>query len=934
MSTSDGFILGKVKVVDHGSDGQRFNIVILGDGYLASEQIKYKQDVDNFITTLRATAPFDTLWCGINIHRVDVVSNESGTDDPATCSDGSTGSGASPRTYFDSMMCGDGNARRLLVCDNALAQTTAQTQVPQVHVTMVIVNTPLYGGAGGSVATFSTDPRAAEIAIHELGHTAFGFADEYEYYLGCSSGETDRNTHPSSEPAEANVTINTNRATLKWAASLSSTTDPLPTTSNANCAQCDTQANPHAANYVGLFEGAHYYHCGAYRPQFDCRMRALNNPFCAVCQQVIQNTLAPFQPVEAISLATPSISFTNISEGVGGAGVTTWRAIRFDVTTCRSLTFRVTAGPTGGFGTPLGLVDTVTAIDANPVANALLWLSYTSTSAGASASGSVTVHNDETGQDWMIPINANTVARPKTAISLVLDHSGSMAEDAGNGQVKVAKLREAGTIFISAMLQGDGLSIVRFDDTAQILMPVTDVGPPTIGSGRATAIGVISGNGLDPAGNTSIGAAVQNGKSALDAAQALGTPHYDVTAMLVLTDGMENTAPMLADVSSSITANTFAVGLGIPENISVAALNVLTQGHNGYLLVTGALTSDQAARLNKYFLQVLAGITNANVVLDPAGVLAPGTVQRIPFSMSEADYGLDVFVLCEKPWLLQFALETPDGTIISPITGGNVQHVIVNNLSYYRLGLPAIPAQPAGTHGGTWNVLLAMSGYRAFTDTQAVIVSGRPTVRYEVIVHTYTNLQFRAYLQQHAYTPGSVVSMQATLREYDQPVERRASCWADVTRPDNSNFTLFMTEEEPGYFEGSFVAPLPGLYTARMRATGTSFYGDTFTREQTLSAVIVLGRAGDPLGHPDGSGDDAGIDLGTRFWCEWLICALRGGMVSDQLIRQWRALGFDLAVLLRCLEQACKNHKCVGMKATDFTEIIQRIKSLLNGGTP
>ena len=60
--------------------------------------------------------------------------------------------------------------------------------------------------------------------------------------------------------------------------------------------------------------------------------------------------------------------------------------------------------------------------------------------------------------------------------------------------------------------------------------------------------------------------------------------------MLVLTDGEENTPPMLADVSSSITSNTFAVGLGQPENISTVALNTLTQNHNGYLLVTGTIT--------------------------------------------------------------------------------------------------------------------------------------------------------------------------------------------------------------------------------------------------------------------------------------------------------------------------------------------------------
>jgi hypothetical protein len=61
-----------------------------------------------------------------------------------------------------------------------------------------------------------------------------------------------------------------------------------------------------------------------------------------------------------------------------------------------------------------------------PVAQARIWLSYTSTTAGSSSNGSVTVHCDETGQDFVINIVANTVARPKSAVAMVLAHSGSM----------------------------------------------------------------------------------------------------------------------------------------------------------------------------------------------------------------------------------------------------------------------------------------------------------------------------------------------------------------------------------------------------------------------------------------------------------------------------------------------------------------------------
>jgi hypothetical protein len=248
------------------------------------------------VAALHATAPFGALWCGINIHRVDVVSTDSGADDPAGCGDGSAGTGATPKTYFDSTFCSGGAIRRLLTCDSASARNVALSAVPEGHMTMVIVNSAQYGGSGGTVATFSTHPNATEIALHEMGHTAFGFADEYEYYAGCGTGETGHDQYAGGEPVEPNVTANTNRNTIKWRSVLSSPVDALPTTMNANCAQCDPQPNPKSASYVGAYTGARYHHCGAFRPSYNCRMRALNNPFCAVCQQAIRDTLTPFLP--------------------------------------------------------------------------------------------------------------------------------------------------------------------------------------------------------------------------------------------------------------------------------------------------------------------------------------------------------------------------------------------------------------------------------------------------------------------------------------------------------------------------------------------------------------------------------------------------------------------------------------------------------------
>jgi hypothetical protein len=197
----------------------------------------------------------------------------------------------------------------LLTVDETTVLDTVGAQVPEWNTVLVVVNSTVYGGSGGAVGP-SRSTRAAEIALHELGHTAFGLADEYEYFRGCASGETDRNKHPAVEPAEVNVTINTDRATLKWGHLVAATT-PIPTTSNADCTQCDPQASPVSAGTVGLFEGAHYYHCGAFRPEFNCRMRALGNPFCAVCQERIRAILGPYLTLTITWSAPENISVKN-----------------------------------------------------------------------------------------------------------------------------------------------------------------------------------------------------------------------------------------------------------------------------------------------------------------------------------------------------------------------------------------------------------------------------------------------------------------------------------------------------------------------------------------------------------------------------------------------------------------------------------------------
>jgi hypothetical protein len=147
VTAADGTLVGTTKIVDHGSPAQCWNLVILGDGYQASELHIYAAQVDVIVNYMQAAVPFGDYWPAINVFRVDVASTDSGADDPLTCADGTWGSGATPATYFDSSLCANGATRRHLTGDTNAALAIAASQVPQVHARLVLVNAALFGGA-------------------------------------------------------------------------------------------------------------------------------------------------------------------------------------------------------------------------------------------------------------------------------------------------------------------------------------------------------------------------------------------------------------------------------------------------------------------------------------------------------------------------------------------------------------------------------------------------------------------------------------------------------------------------------------------------------------------------------------------------------------------------------------------------------------------
>ena len=246
-------------LVDNGPPSNRVDVVFVGDGYTQANLTAgvYDQHIQSYVsymfgpgTTLND--PFDRYAEFFNVHKINVVSAQSGADKPSQ--------GIFVNTALDAAY-GSAGLDRLLTINNGKANTVRNQNLSGTGITadmqLAVVNDTKYGGAGGSWAVFAGGSGSAqEIALHELGHSFSNLADEYSDLGGAYVG---------GEPSEPNATKNA--AGAKW----------------SRWAGFD---DPRGANLdVGVYEGAKRYPMGIYRPSSNSKMRSLGQPFDAVSRE-------------------------------------------------------------------------------------------------------------------------------------------------------------------------------------------------------------------------------------------------------------------------------------------------------------------------------------------------------------------------------------------------------------------------------------------------------------------------------------------------------------------------------------------------------------------------------------------------------------------------------------------------------------------------
>src|SRR5262249_15960518 len=82
MGASDGTVQGLTQLLDNGPASQRCNIVLVAEGFQASELSDFADACDSFVTVLKAENWYPVLGKAINVYRLDVASDASGPAHP------------------------------------------------------------------------------------------------------------------------------------------------------------------------------------------------------------------------------------------------------------------------------------------------------------------------------------------------------------------------------------------------------------------------------------------------------------------------------------------------------------------------------------------------------------------------------------------------------------------------------------------------------------------------------------------------------------------------------------------------------------------------------------------------------------------------------------------------------------------------------------
>ena len=170
-------------VLDNGLATKRIKYVFLSDGYQAGELTNFINQINAFKDNIFTQSPFKEYQNFFNFYAIKVPSTQTGCNHPGNAADESSSGGQLPltvTTYFNSTFDYASIHRLVVPQNNSAIFSVMASNFPNYNQIFVFSNSLYYGGSGGTYATSTVHTSANEIAIHEIGHSFAGLADEYQ----------------------------------------------------------------------------------------------------------------------------------------------------------------------------------------------------------------------------------------------------------------------------------------------------------------------------------------------------------------------------------------------------------------------------------------------------------------------------------------------------------------------------------------------------------------------------------------------------------------------------------------------------------------------------------------------------------------------------------------------------------------------------------
>jgi hypothetical protein len=371
------------------------------------------------------------------------------------------------------------------------------------------------------------------------------------------------------------------------------------------------------------------------------------------------------------------------------------------------------------------------------------------------------------------------VANPSTEptfrdVVIVFDRSGSMSSDAGTGRSKIEEARDAASLFIQLIQSdsGNSIGLVSFSTTASApadfaLTQVSDASRLALVGPAPFTTGIVGA--LTPGGSTSIGGGLQAGQQAL-------LPGFQIPAILLLTDGLQNRPPLIADVTGLDNVIVNAIGFGAESGLNGALLTELAETHKGLYMRAG-----DGLALKKYFALAFGNIFTSGALLDPEAKLAANQSAGQPIKFQVL--GEDVITIVagwDKPGsTLAIRVKTPAGATVTATTQG-VAHATGPTWTFLRIKLPR-----GQERDGTWTATVERAGK----------FPRRVALRYFVTVIAGGGVKLTRPAGPDRYFTGDVIAPSIRLASRDKAFPANASVRLTVRRPDTAAGNLLMRQK-------------------------------------------------------------------------------------------------------------------------------------------